>query len=547
MGKDSGSKGRKTQKLKAPRTRRDESLKLDRDEPLKLDKFSKKPFNPKDKEHVKVIDAAIADGRREDKTESAELVRHVFDKAGFLKKKHSVNVGAQVNKYVIGQCNKEDVSKQPQAWWKPIKNIVTATNAQLLEVVMRDGVAFAVYSNCGKQLCYPLDSGLCQYRGSIGFSVQKFGEDGATQLAREETQATLGLLEKFAEQVKNLPKDVRTDIAARKESGGAVPRIKGGALKNLDTGIARVEVGGESKLRVRYVAEGGGYEYEDFPDTLDGHQRALVFVYKTCPRAVRLVQNAANLEALPGVASLSELPVQHADVVAAYDGTVPPPRVEDEGSRSVAARKKRSAASIAAAAVPPPPKRVPRKQRAPASQPLADAGKDAGPGLGFDAFVDDDVTEAAQRAPTAKHFKDNDGAAVPVVPGIDVVFDGVIGADHAAAKAWLKQQQFSSVGMLTEVNDAAFVEEFLTAASVSAPGSRALVVNRIRDLVLAPRGASTTTTLLRRPRGWAANARATSAPLPGPAARHQRGDCCPSIPSNSSTSPASPTASASLH
>ena len=45
---------------------------------------------------------------------------------------------------------------------------------------------------------------------------------------------------------------MQDDIAARKASGGAVAPVKGGASRLIDTGIRRVDVGGVTKLRVRY-------------------------------------------------------------------------------------------------------------------------------------------------------------------------------------------------------------------------------------------------------------------------------------------------------
>ena len=186
------------------------------DEPLRLDKFKGKQFLVKttrgkvDEKKMEarkaVVDAAIEDGRKNAGiTDSTELVKHVFDKCGFLRNERGRNVGAALGHYVTAQCAEEDRSGKERPWWDEITNLAKATKAQLV-VVERDGEgnAVAAYSCQKKKVKYPADSGLTQSRGSIGFSVERYGEDGATLLAFEESLSTLGLLEKFAKQVGKL-------------------------------------------------------------------------------------------------------------------------------------------------------------------------------------------------------------------------------------------------------------------------------------------------------------------------------------------------------
>jgi hypothetical protein len=132
-------------------------------------------------------------------------VKHVFDKCGFLRNERGKNVGAALGHYVTAQCAEEDRSGKERPWWDEVTNLAKATKAQLV-FVERDGEgnAVAAYSCQKKKVKYPADSGLTQSRGSIGFSVERYGEDGATLLAFEESLSTLGLLARFKRQLKKL-------------------------------------------------------------------------------------------------------------------------------------------------------------------------------------------------------------------------------------------------------------------------------------------------------------------------------------------------------
>ena len=78
-----------------------------------------------------------------------------------------------------------------------------AKDEDLLKLVKRKGVVTVVKSCCGKTVNYGDDSGL-RKRSPIAFSVKEHGLDGATRLARRETYTTLGVFEKFEEQLKEL-------------------------------------------------------------------------------------------------------------------------------------------------------------------------------------------------------------------------------------------------------------------------------------------------------------------------------------------------------
>ena len=180
------------------------------DEPLRLDTFKGKAFFIKDKKKMAarkaVVDAAIEDGRKNAGiTDSTELVKHVFDKTGLLRRLRGKQVGSALVTYVTAQCAAGDRSGKVPPFWDGIKNLATAKASKLV-FVERDGEgnAIAAWSCQKKQVYFPAGSGLTHSRGSIGFSVEKLGEGPATQFALEESKATLGLLPKFEKQVGKL-------------------------------------------------------------------------------------------------------------------------------------------------------------------------------------------------------------------------------------------------------------------------------------------------------------------------------------------------------
>ncbi|CAH0372116.1 unnamed protein product [Pelagomonas calceolata] len=485
-------------KAKSARARRAKS-----DEPLKLDEFKGKAFLWRNK-HGKVdekkmaprkavVDAAIEDGRKNAGiTNSTELANHVFDKTGFLRWHRGKNVGAALGHYVTAQCAEKDRSKKEKPWWDGVTNLAKATKAQLV-VVERDGEGKAItaWSCQKKHVHYPADSGLTTARGSIGFSVEKYGEAGATLLAFEESQSALGLLKKFKKQVSKLPKKVREDIAARKASGGAVAQKNGRASTNIEAGIQRVEVRGVTKLRVRYGPR-GALTHEDFPDTADGLCEARAFVYANLPLAVRRAQNAANLEVLPLAESLDELPYRQEDFVAAHAGTATPPAVGDAASLRAARLKRRGASKGAADGgddvddAPPPSKRHAAGDTCvPAEEARADDADDAPSAFGFG---DDDDAAAPEPSsePSSKRRKGADGVALSVKPGVAEVLDQLRTADAVAANEWLAEQGLTSVHQVAELrNNARHIEAFLDAAKVSGDAARELAAQRIRDLATA--------------------------------------------------------------
>ena len=153
-----------------------------------------------------VVDAAIEDGRKNAGiTDSTELVKHVFDKCGFLRNERGKNVGAALGHYVTAQCAEEDRSGKERPWWDEVTNLAKATKAQLV-FVERDGEgkAVAAWSCRKKKVYFPAGSGLKDCRCSVGFAVEKYGEAGATLLAFEESLSTLGLLARFAKQLGKL-------------------------------------------------------------------------------------------------------------------------------------------------------------------------------------------------------------------------------------------------------------------------------------------------------------------------------------------------------
>ena len=181
-----------------------------RREPLKLNQFDGLVFKVKDKEKMKqreaVVDAAIEDGRKNaGLTESNDLANHVFEVTGFLRKQHSKDVTPALRRYVSLQCAEEDRSKKQTPWWGGIKSLATAKASQLVFVERDDkGKAKTIWSCRKKAVHYPADSGLVKQRAPIPFSVEKYGEPGATQFALEESQSALGLLEKFKKQIGKL-------------------------------------------------------------------------------------------------------------------------------------------------------------------------------------------------------------------------------------------------------------------------------------------------------------------------------------------------------
>ena len=156
------------------------------------------------KEREAVVDAAIADGRKAGLTNSTELANHVFENTGFLKKRHSRDVGAALRVYVTAQCAEEDCSTKELPWWHEITSLPKAKKAQLVFVEVDDeGKAKTAWSCQKKQVYYPAGSGLTHSRGSIGYSVEKLGGWAATQFA---LRVAVGarLLRKFEKQVKKL-------------------------------------------------------------------------------------------------------------------------------------------------------------------------------------------------------------------------------------------------------------------------------------------------------------------------------------------------------
>ena len=207
------------------------------------------------------------------------------------------------------------------------------------------------------------------------------------------------------------------------------------------------------------------------------------------PLAVRLAQNAVNLDALATGTSLADLPFQYRDAVAAWAGEAPPPPVDDAPSRRAAALKRRGASKGAAVdaddgdgAAPPPPKRAARATRAPAEEAPDDDADDAPMALGA---CDDG---AAAVVPAPKRLKDDRGGALDVPPGLVDVLDGLPDANLAAAAAWVRGQGLSNVHQIKELDDRTVVDELLDAAGLTADmrAARVLAAKRISKLESAP-------------------------------------------------------------
>ena len=172
-------------------------------EPPKLDQFAKKKFDKDNKKHIAVVDAAIAAARKAGHRESKDLVPYVWNATRFMRqdRKGSSTV-FHLNQYVNSQCAEEDRSGRTR-FYDGITDIVTAEDEELLNFVERDGAVVVVESCCGKTVQYGTASGL-RRRCSIEFSVDQYGLAGATRLARLETYCTLGVIEKFEKQLKEL-------------------------------------------------------------------------------------------------------------------------------------------------------------------------------------------------------------------------------------------------------------------------------------------------------------------------------------------------------
>jgi len=170
----------------------------------KLDAFKGMVFVTADKKKTAVVDLAIAAARDAGHVESKHITPFVFETTGFLRKKNGRPVRAALGDYVRSQCDKQHRSKPEKPWWDGIENIVEAEDEKLLDFVKRKGAVFAVKSCCGKDVDYGSGSGL-RKRGTIAFSVEKYGLPEATRLALLESYKTLGLRDnKFLKQLKKL-------------------------------------------------------------------------------------------------------------------------------------------------------------------------------------------------------------------------------------------------------------------------------------------------------------------------------------------------------
>jgi len=170
----------------------------------KLKQFAGIKFNKDDEKHTAVVDAAIAAARKAGHRESKDLVPYVWNATRFMKKnRRGRKTTYWLSQYVYGQCAAEDRTRKAPPWWDGIADIVTAEDEKLLEFVKRKDVVVAVKSCCGKTVYYGDDLGL-RPRGSIAYSVEEYGLDGATRLARRETYTTLGVIEEFEKQLKKL-------------------------------------------------------------------------------------------------------------------------------------------------------------------------------------------------------------------------------------------------------------------------------------------------------------------------------------------------------